>query len=105
VQGELEHRRVKRFYVTTNKIKFAEGIAKRQRRERLLFKMQQLAQGRIQSKKQDDDNDELPFTAPHLHYHMSVSTKNYKNINAWIGDHSDDPAYEVSPRSDSLSNI
>ncbi|KAL6307653.1 hypothetical protein BKA93DRAFT_48371 [Sparassis latifolia] len=39
--GELEHRRVKKFYVCTNKNKHAFQIAKHQRREALLHRMTQ----------------------------------------------------------------
>lgn len=35
-QGELEHRRVKRFYARTNKVQFVLQITKHQRREELL---------------------------------------------------------------------
>ncbi|KAH9924456.1 uncharacterized protein B0H18DRAFT_1105032 [Fomitopsis serialis] len=38
-QGEQEHRRVKRFYVRTNKNKAARQIARRQRREQLLTRL------------------------------------------------------------------
>jgi hypothetical protein len=42
-QGELEHRRVKRFYQRVHKGKFTRGIAKQQQRERVIAKMKELA--------------------------------------------------------------
>jgi hypothetical protein len=44
-QGELEHRRVKRFYARTNKLKtFTSQITKHQRRERILRRIHQRSQ-------------------------------------------------------------
>jgi len=43
------------------------------------------------------DAEELPFTSPETHYHMSTATKDYRDINTWISRHSKDPAYNVSP--------
>ena len=40
-QGELEHRRVKRFYGRTNKMNFVGQITKHQRHERLMHKISQ----------------------------------------------------------------
>jgi hypothetical protein len=68
----------------------------RQRRERLLFKMSELAQNKARTKEKDDDDDNTPFIEPKSHYHMSVSTKNHHDIDAWVCDHSDDPSYQVS---------
>lgn len=39
IKGELEHRRVKRFYARTNKNKFVRQITKHQRREKLLYRI------------------------------------------------------------------
>ena len=89
LQGELEHRRVKRFYKTTNKVKFTEGIAKRQQRERILHKMSLLDPSRTKR------DDVLPPTPPEAHYHMSAHTKSYSDLLAWFGERSEDPAYKV----------
>jgi hypothetical protein len=89
-QGELEHRRVKRFYKTTNKVKFAEGIAKRQRREKILHNISLLDPSHAKK------DDVLPPTTPEVHYHMSSNTKSYSDLLEWAGDRADDPAYSVS---------
>jgi hypothetical protein len=81
---------VKRFYKTTNKIKFAEGIAKRQRREKLLHKMSLLDPSHV------NKDNVLPPTTPEVHYDMSTNTKSYSDLLEWSGDHADDPAYAVS---------
>jgi hypothetical protein len=60
----------------------------------MLFKMEQLAQSRLKSQ---DEN--LPAALPESRYQMSVSTKEYGDINTWISDHSGDPGYEVNFRS------
>lgn len=91
-QGELEHRRVKRFYKTANKANFTEGIARRQRRERILHKM---SQGEPSAEKAKKD-DPLPPTAPESRYHMSANTKSYSDIYEWIGERSEDTAFQVS---------
>jgi len=91
-KGEHEHRRVKRFYPTTNKIKYADGIAKRQHREKLLFNM---GQRQRNSATTINDGEALPFMAPDKHHHISTSTKQYDDVYRWVAEHSEDPAYEV----------
>ena len=113
-QGELEHRRVKRFYARTNKNKaFTQQITRQQRRERIIRKI------RERLKKQDDTNvaclsrdaeilhlpvnfkgiqspspavsfeesDALPQTSPEVHHHISNSTRQKENIFKWVDYH------------------
>ena len=98
LQGELEHRRVKRFYATTNKVQYAFGIAKQQRRERLLFKMNEnLSACKSSARKSRRSEARRPrqLIPPDVHYYMSPTTKNYGDISSWVADHSEDHAYTV----------
>ncbi|KAJ8592981.1 hypothetical protein M405DRAFT_732338, partial [Rhizopogon salebrosus TDB-379] len=95
-QGELEHRRVKRFYARTNKIKFARGIAKQQRRERLLYKLRQKAQDAAQqasdyARETDShptvnfcERELLPQCSPESQYQISNSRRLHWDITAWL---------------------
>lgn len=91
-QGELEHRRVKRFYRTTNKVQYTEGIASRERRERILFKMKEFTD----THGKDPEKETLPFTDPEKHYHIAASTKEHCDVNTFVSDHADDPAIHAS---------
>ncbi|KAG2743054.1 hypothetical protein P692DRAFT_20878962 [Suillus brevipes Sb2] len=92
--GELEHRCVKHFYPRVSKSQFTSGIAKQQRRERILFQMAEHApsarsestghkkgKGKCQNRKtvpldapslRFEDSEQLPFTDPCAHYHIST---------------------------------
>lgn len=58
-----------------------------QRRERILHKMNQALHG---------PSDGIPSASPEAHYRMSAGTKDYADLNTWIADRIDDPAYNVS---------
>ncbi|KAN0082850.1 hypothetical protein V8E55_008645, partial [Tylopilus felleus] len=98
--GELEHRRVKRFYARTNKIKFTQGITRQQYRERLLHRLQAIEQyGHHDSPKDDNspflhfvDQDPLPRCLPGDHYQISASQRYHWDLSAWCGRNRDDPA-------------
>jgi hypothetical protein len=90
-QGKLEHRRAKRFYTTTNKVNFTEGIARQQQREGTLHKMSQ----HDPSTQKVMKDDTLPPTAPEAHYQMSANTKSYSDLHEWFGEHSEDPEFQV----------
>ena len=77
------------FYKTTNKVNFANGIAKRQQREKILHKMSLLDPSRTKR------DDVLLSTPPKARYHMSAHTKSYSDLLAWFAEHSEDPAYKV----------
>lgn len=112
LQGELEHRRVKRFYTRTNKIKFTRGIAMQQRRERLLHRLQDIEH---QTSTDHDnlaeangnenqpflhfvDKEPLPYCSPEDHYQMSSSQKHYWDISAWLHKNRNDVAIKVGAR-------
>ena len=108
-QGELEHRRCKRFYPRVHKGKFAPGIAREVRRERILqfkSKNHHLVVKRPSHKKQKtlsrksfsmdfSDSERLPCANPDQHYQMSNETRHPHDISRMIGDHYGDPALEV----------
>ncbi|KAI6113765.1 hypothetical protein EDD16DRAFT_1124651 [Pisolithus croceorrhizus] len=83
--GELEHRRVKRFYSRTNKIAFACGIAQHQRHEWQLHVIQEK-----HAHFKDDAEEPLPKCMPEVHYQISQSRKNYCNIAAFLLTHKND---------------
>ncbi|KAE9382735.1 hypothetical protein BT96DRAFT_845113, partial [Gymnopus androsaceus JB14] len=100
--GELEHRRVKRLYVRTNKIQFTFQIARHEQRRRALMKLKTKppanrghATRSMVSKPSLSfaDSDPLPFTDPSTRYHISSSTRFSQNITTWLSDLEDDPAF------------
>jgi hypothetical protein len=115
-QGELEHRRLKRFYPRVNKGKFTLGITKQQRRERLISQMHELApqpgssigQKRKRNKSfardlEDagpsisfEDAEALMPTPPSSHHHISRDVRYKINLLAWLGSNHGDPALKVS---------
>ncbi|THH07280.1 hypothetical protein EW146_g9368 [Bondarzewia mesenterica] len=104
--GELEHRRVKRFYARTNKNQFQMQVTKHERRERLLEQIHRRSesfhnQGASSSSPvpiiqaaalRFEDADPLPHTSPHVHYHVSESTKHFENVTLWVRQNPNDPA-------------
>jgi len=114
LQGELEHRRVKRFYPRVSKAKFTSGIAKQQRRERILFRMSEqelptksLKRGKGQviarhSSSADDspmvpfeESEPLAYSDPNTHYHIATSTRYFLNLPQWLSKHAGDAALQV----------
>ncbi|KIJ07352.1 hypothetical protein PAXINDRAFT_121100, partial [Paxillus involutus ATCC 200175] len=111
--GELEHRRVKRFYARSGKNNFTRGIAKQQQRERLLHKLRE--QNRLRAATElaslregipaTDLNEEdlrptvafseaetLPPCRPETHYQISVSRRHHWDISSWLHKNRADPA-------------
>lgn len=100
---------MKRFYARTNKIKFARGIAKQQRRERLLHKLRQNAQGATQQASDHSDAREtdshptvrfserelLPQCSPESQYQISNSRRLHWDITAWLHRNREDAAVKV----------
>ncbi|KAG2112868.1 hypothetical protein DEU56DRAFT_749217, partial [Suillus clintonianus] len=112
--GELEHRRVKRFYPRVSKSRFTSGIAKQQQRERILFRMAEripvdksrkrksMALGSREVMKADaanmpslrfEDSEQLPYTDPRAHYHISSGVRHYLRLSQWLGKNESDPAF------------
>lgn len=120
-QGELEHRRVKRFYARTNKLRqFTRQITKHQRRERILhnikLRYQQTKASATATNPPNtyppptpevnkktaavpfEESESLPGTIPSVHYHMPESTKFYENITKFLTENANDAATEVSAK-------
>ena len=78
----------------TNKGRYTQDIATRERWERTLFKMKQFAN--THGKDPEKENPSLLFTDPAKHYHMAASMKEHCDVNAFVSDHADDPAIHAS---------
>lgn len=96
-QGELEHRRVKRFYPRTSKVGFVQQIAKHQRRERVLHNLSKTttSENVTTAAVSFQESDPLPYTPPTAHHHISNSNRYHDNLTGWLGTHSGDPALTV----------
>ncbi|KAH9932168.1 hypothetical protein B0H21DRAFT_867145 [Amylocystis lapponica] len=98
--GELEHRRVKRFFARTSKQKYTAQIVQHHRRERLLGKDRTTQKKRDHRKRKQTDQgpqaaleeEALPYTNPTDHYHISVSDRSHEHIPSWLRKHAKDPA-------------
>jgi hypothetical protein len=103
-QGELEHRRVKKFFSRTNKKQYQRQITKHEQRERRLHQMQTGNQPTLKRSASSTpalafhDSDPLPFTDPAVHYHMSQSQRHYIDVTSWLADNKQDPALKVIER-------
>jgi hypothetical protein len=98
-QGELEHRRIKRFYPRTSKVGLTQQIAKHQRRERLLHNLSKPSRATTKNNPMASvgfqESDPLPYTSPTAHHHISNSNRHHNDLTAWLGTHSGDPALAV----------
>jgi hypothetical protein len=106
--GELEHRRVKRFYSRTNKFEFQQQITRHERRERLLRGIvirnaetlglpppNSLKSRKVPTGIRFEDSEKLPFTLPSAHHHISELSRYPLNIYEFVTDHEGDPAVKV----------
>jgi hypothetical protein len=100
VQGELEHRRVKKFYAWTNKNDYARQIAQLERRQRLLRGISQRLQQSMVAKQPQSESGEVPErlfkTSPTAHHHISEHRGNRINLRKWVADNHGDPAMKES---------
>ena len=118
MQGELEHRRVKRYYPRVHKGQYVKGIAKQTRRERILNVLANptplfSAKSKSASKKRKfaeftarpgEANLGLPFSqnesllpaSADKPYQMSTEIRHKLDISCYLGEHEDDPALTVS---------
>ncbi|KAK7020396.1 hypothetical protein R3P38DRAFT_3549619 [Favolaschia claudopus] len=76
--GELEHRRVKRFYARTNKNTAVRQMTKKARKALLSLDFA--------------DSESLPYTSPEQHHHISHSRNFYLNIPHFLSENRRDPA-------------
>lgn len=102
-QGELEHRRCKRFYPRVHKGLFALGIAREVRRERILHFKETNPPHKKQKKNSRKSisvaftqSENLPPANPNQRYQMSNETRHPHDISKMLGDFSGDPACNVS---------
>ncbi|EDQ99528.1 uncharacterized protein LACBIDRAFT_334986 [Laccaria bicolor S238N-H82] len=104
--GELKHRQPKRFYPRVHKGKHVKGISVHQRRERILHKIS-LRSGETGNRQEKlckgnrknlaltipfEEAENLPFTDPQVHHHMSSDTRHKIDVVQWVGENEDDPA-------------
>ncbi|KAJ7777634.1 hypothetical protein DFH07DRAFT_976756 [Mycena maculata] len=112
--GELEHRRVKRFYARTNKNLAVRQMTLLERRETSLLRMARRArisaqrlggttptpvpQGHKQKLKKAStyvpfsESEALPYTTPEQHHHISPSRNTSLHLSSWLSTNRDDPA-------------
>jgi len=108
MQGELEHRRCKRFYLRVHKGLFVAGIAREVHRERILqftVKKQGLVVDRPRKKQKImspkslaipfSHSEHLPPSQPNQHYQISDETRHSHDISRMLGEYYDDPATKV----------
>ncbi|KAJ3755244.1 hypothetical protein EV360DRAFT_86085 [Lentinula raphanica] len=99
--GELEHRRIKRLYIRTNKINFTFQVARHEQRRRVLknlLRRKNASKHATRSQTSQTsltfaDSDPLPFTDPLSRYHISSNTRYSDNLTTWLGNLQDDPAF------------
>ncbi|KAF8151063.1 hypothetical protein BJ912DRAFT_1071771 [Pholiota molesta] len=77
--GELEHRRVKRFYARTNKNRAVRQITRLERREHMLAGLKREKANRTTNRSKTSptldfaQSEVLPHTPPEFHHHISMS--------------------------------
>ncbi|KAF5351441.1 hypothetical protein D9758_013515 [Tetrapyrgos nigripes] len=93
--GELEHKRVKRFYARTNKtFRYVRQVTAHEKRKRIIEQLK----NRQEAVKEDSiavpfhHSDPLPPSSPHLRYKISADNSQWLNIPQWMNQHEDDPA-------------
>lgn len=104
IKGEVEHKRVKKFYPRTQKKQYTKGIAKQIERERVLKLISQsdpyLPQviGHPESLETTTANqvtEGLPLVSPYEHHQMSTETGHKINVFQWLDANENDPALKV----------
>jgi hypothetical protein len=106
LQGELEHRRVKKYYQRTNKNKtFVQQIGRQERRDAILrriservtsssshAKLKRTRRRRHRTRKTNEEDDALPQASPTLRYQMSHETRHGIRLSDWLLEHENDIA-------------
>ncbi|KAF9778070.1 hypothetical protein BJ322DRAFT_1015103, partial [Thelephora terrestris] len=94
-QGELEHRRVKRFYKRTNKVRFERQIAKHERFERHYRKyisaLRKRTGGRATSRP-GLSTDAVESVLPQQHHSMAKRDRDHVDLYSLSNKHPGDPA-------------
>ena len=97
LQGELEHRRVKRFYARTNKHNFTQQVATHERRQRGLMN---IATRKNRDNSRTEDKEMISYTEPSQRYHISrdMRNDNLEPLPTLLEELGSDPAAEASVR-------
>ncbi|TCD64617.1 hypothetical protein EIP91_003851 [Steccherinum ochraceum] len=104
--GELEHRRVKRWYARTNKKEFTRQIARQQRRAQILERIRRRSaehrerHGMLSQSSSSGtshnvslaEDEHLPPAPPDVHYRMAQGNRFPLNLTAFLSDNYGDPA-------------
>ncbi|KAJ7728798.1 hypothetical protein DFH07DRAFT_757144, partial [Mycena maculata] len=116
-QGELEHRRVKRFYARTNKNRAVCQMTLLEWRETALMRIAARAKktacvvvapttstpvpqdhkhklAKSKTYLPFNEDEALPYTTPQQHHHISQSYNFLFHVSSWLGQNRDDPAIE-----------
>lgn len=97
LQGELEHKTVKRRYPRVSKSATAAGISKLDRRETHMRSINANVQGgKTSHPLHTDDEAKLPFTDPKDHHHISREKRYPDDIGVMLMKYEGDPALKVS---------
>lgn len=94
VQGELEHRRLKRRYPRSGKKKssMVASIANQEAIERFIKQFNNARQGLSQRNK----TKQRVRSHPSEHHRIAESSRKADNLTAWLAERRDDPAFDVS---------
>jgi hypothetical protein len=96
-QGELEHRRVKKFYAKTNKNNATSQIAKHQRREAIIRALASKDPSKQpRSHGQPSGNDTTSFMSPKDHHHIADSQREHCDILGWVSENKNNPSIKVN---------
>lgn len=93
-KGELEHRRSKRRYPRSGKKKetMVKSIANQDAIERFIKKVDD---SRRRINMETDPQTRRHRSSPSEHYHLAKSSRQSKDLTAWLGDRRGDPAFQV----------
>ena len=98
-KGELEHRRVKKFYARTNKNAAIRQITRLERREDALRRIQRRkareSATTVKPYLTFTESEALPYTPPVLHHHISDLRNFPVNITSFLASFQGDPAISV----------
>ena len=97
LQGECEHRRVKRFYARTNHRFIAKSISGQEARQRLV-------RGLARTKNALPTDEMLPDISPNSSYVISKPWKESRVARSWMIEQEADPLFKVSGFVSSIQN-
>jgi hypothetical protein len=96
LQGEFEHRRLKRLYRNrTNKRRATRQLGKHIHRIRHLKKIDDRNMKDRNPTPAEGDDEELPVSSPELPYNVSQNSRHRVSLPVWLGENRDDPALKV----------